>query len=209
MTLRPFPSRSHMRWRRVDVPGREDARVEQSPAGWRLTGHLDVEESGVCASLRYRIACDHEWRSRCALIEGEAAGRPVRFSLTADGTGQWERDGHPLPALAGAFDVDLGFTPATNTLPIRRLGLAVGDFAPVRSAWLRFPELRLEPLEQTYAREAEQVYRYEAQVDGQPFTARLDTDVYGRVLRYEGLWEAELAVPQGRKRLKLVPIQRP
>ena len=82
---------------------------------------------------------------------------------------------------------------ATNTLPIRRLALAVGASAPVRGAWLRFPELRLEPLEQTYTRKAEQVFRYVADVDGERFTARLDTDASGRVLRYEGLWEAEPA----------------
>ena len=184
-----------MRWRRLDVPGREDARIEQSPAGWCLTGHLDVAEDDVAARLSYRIDCDHAWHTRRAWIEGQAGGRPVRFALAADGAGQWERDGQRLPELAGALDVDLGFTPATNTLPIRRLALAVGETAPVHSAWLRFPELRLEPLEQTYTREAEQVYRYEARIDGDLFTARLDTDAYGRVLCYEGLWEAELAVP--------------
>jgi uncharacterized protein len=185
-----------MRWRRLDVPGREDARVEQLPEGWRLTGQLDVEEDRVLATLGYRIDCDPEWRTRFALIEGQVAGRPVQFVLAADGAGQWARDGRELPKLAGALDIDLGFTPATNTLPIRRLALAVGETAPVRSAWLRFPELRLELLEQTYTREAEQVYRYVAGVDGEPFIARLNTDAYGRVLRYEGLWEAELAVPQ-------------
>jgi len=190
-----FPSASRMRWRRVDVPGREEAEIEQSAEGWLLTGRLEAEEEGVSARLRYRIDVDPRWHTRSALIEGEANGRPVRFALTADGAGQWARDGAALPALAGALDVDLGFTPATNTLPIRRLSLAVGETAPVRSAWLRFPELRLEPLEQTYTREAEQVYRYLAQVDGEPFSAQLDTDAFGRVLRYEGLWEAEPAEP--------------
>jgi len=61
----------------------------------------------------------------------------------------------------------------------------------VRSAWLRFPELRLEPLEQTYAREAERTFRYSALVDGEPFVARLDVDAFGRVVRYEGLWQME------------------
>lgn len=197
MTLQPFPPESRMRWRRLDVSGREDARAEQSPAGWRLTGQLDVEESGVPARFRYRIDCDHAWCTRSALIEGEAGDRSVRVALTADGAGRWAQDGRALPELTGALDVDLGFTPATNTLPIRRLSLAVGETAPVRSAWLRFPELRLEPLDQTYTRETEHVYRYVAQVDGAPFTARLDTDAYGRVLHYEGLWEAELAAPHG------------
>ena len=193
--MRAFPAASRMRWRRLDVPGREEAEVAQSAGGWRLTGRLEAEEAGVSAQLRYRIDCDPRWHTRSALIEGEANGRPVRFDLTADGAGQWARDGSALPALAGALDVDLGFTLATNTLPIRRLALAVGESAPVRSAWLRFPELRLEPLEQTYTREAEQVYRYLAQVDGEPFSAQLDTDAFGRVLRYEGLWEAEPAEP--------------
>ena len=87
--------------------------------------------------------------------------------------------------------MDLGFTPATNTLPLRRLGLAVGESAAVRSAWLRFPELRHEPLEQTYTREAARTFRYRAIVDGEPFVARLDIDAFGRVTRYEGLWEME------------------
>ena len=191
MTLHPFPPESHMRWRRLDVPGREQARVERQPAGWRLTGQLHVEEGGVPFRLHYRIECDGAWRTRSALIEGEAGGRAIRVALTADGEGRWARDGLALPELAGALDVDLGFTPATNTLPIRRLALALGETAPVSSAWLRFPELRLELLEQTYTREAAQVYRYEALVDDAPFTARLDTDVYGRVRWYEGLWEAE------------------
>lgn len=102
----------------------------------------------------------------------------------------------PCSIVGGALDLDLGFTPA-NTLPIRRLALDVGESAPVRSPWLRFPELRLEPLEQTHTREADLTFRYHAVVDGVPFIARLDTHAFGRVVRYEGLWEAELVEPDG------------
>ena len=196
MSLGPFPADSRMRWRRIDVPGREEARVEHTGDGWRLTGALEVEEADADARLQYVIDCDERWRTRSALIEGTASGAAIRVALEADGEGAWRRDGEPLPTLAGALDVDLGFTPATNTLPILRLALRVGETTPVRSAWLRFPELRLEPLEQTYTREAERVFRYRAMVDGEPFVARLDTDAFGRVLRYEGLWEAESALPR-------------
>ena len=198
MSLKPLPDESHARWRRLDVSGREEATIARTPGGWRLAGKLDVEEADVAATLRYAIECDPAWRTRSAVIEGQANGSPVRFALSADGAGHWTSDGVALPHLAEALDVDLGFTPATNTLPIRRLGLAVGQSAPVRSAWLRFPELRLEPLEQTYAREAERTFRYCATVDGEPFVARLDVDAFGRVVRYEGLWEMEsdLNVPR-------------
>lgn len=197
LSLPPFPSDARIRWRRLDGSGREEARVRRTDAGWRLTGRLEVREAGVAARLRYAIDCDPAWRTRAAVIEGKAGGEPVRFALAADGRGNWTWDGVPAPRLAGALDVDLAFTPATNLLPIRRLSLAVGKARAVRSAWLRFPDLRLEPLEQTYLRQAERVYRYRARVDGAPFTARLDTDAFGRVLVYEGLWEAE---PGSRRR---------
>jgi hypothetical protein len=185
-----------MRWRRLDVPGREEARVARVATGWRLTGEVAVEEEGVVASLHYRINCDPSWVTRSALVEGEVGGRAIHVALAADGNGGWSRDGAPLPELAGALDIDLGFTPATNTLSIRRLALQVGETRAVRSAWLRFPDVRLEPLEQTYTREAESVYRYHALLEGEHFTARLDTDAFGRVRAYEGLWIAELAVPE-------------
>ena len=71
-------------------------------------------------------------------------------------------DGQPIPLVAGATDIDLTFSPATDTLPIRRLSLAVGDSADVLAAWFRFPELRLEPLRQRYTRLDPTTYRYES-----------------------------------------------
>lgn len=191
MRLRPLPPVSRMRWRRLDVPGREEALIERSGAGWRLTGELEVEEGEAAARLRYAIECDARWRTRTALVEGRAGADPVRFELAADGGGAWTLDGTSRPELAGALDVDLGFTPSTNLLPIRRLELAIGESAPVRSAWVRFPELRLEPLDQVYTREAARRFRYHAHLDGEPFVAHLQTDLFGRVVHYEGLWEAE------------------
>ena len=191
--MKPFPNESQMRWRRLDVPGREEARIEQTAAGWSLTGRLEAEEAGVRAQLIYNIACERDWRTRRAVVTGSTSSAPVQFDFSADGKGHWTLNGAPLQWVEGALDIDLGFTPATNLLPIRRLALAVGECATVRTAWLRFPELRIEALEQSYQREADRVFRYEALVDGEPFAARLETDEFGRVLLYEGLWEAEPA----------------
>ena len=182
-----------MHWRRLDVPGREDAHIEQIAGGWRLTGQLEVEEGNVSAQLAYLIECQRDWRTRHTIVTGSASGAPVRLELDVDGAGHWTLNGAPLPFVEGALDIDLGFTPATNLLPIRRLDLAVGERANVRTTWVRFPELRVEALEQSYQREAAHVFRYESWVDGERFQARLDTDEFGRILRYEGLWEAELS----------------
>src|SRR5712664_99467 len=45
------------------------------------------------------------------------------------------------PHSANVCDIDLAVTPATNTLPIRRLNLEVGQSQEVTAAWLKFPDL--------------------------------------------------------------------
>ena len=193
MGMQPFPSRFRRRWRRLDVPGWEECRIDKTDAGWRLAGKLEVAEAGVHARHSYVIDCDAPWRTRRAHVGGSAGGTPIQFDFTADGHGAWTLNGAPRPEVAGAIDIDLGFTPTTNLVPIRRLEIGVGQETDVRAAWLRFPELRVEALEQTYAREAPQAYRFRAHIDGGMFTARLDTDEFGCVVRYGDLWAAEPA----------------
>jgi hypothetical protein len=65
----------------------------------------------------------------------------------------------------------------------------VGARADVRAAWLRFPELVLEPLDQRYERLAGSQYRYES--SGGAFVAILETNAAGAVTRYPGLWQLE------------------
>ncbi len=50
--------------------------------------------------------------------------------------------------------------PATNTLPLRRLGLEVGASRTIRAAWVRFPELTVTAVDQSYTRLGEHRYRY-------------------------------------------------
>src|SRR5262249_52443761 len=104
MTLHPFPRQSRVRWRRLDVRGREASWIGRTLNGWRLRGELEVEEAGVTARLRYAIECDSVWRTREVLVEGEAGGDPIRLALATDGEGQWTRDGILLPDLSGALD---------------------------------------------------------------------------------------------------------
>jgi uncharacterized protein len=192
--MKDFPAKSYMRWRRLNGAGHEETSIERTARAWRLTGRVDTEEAGIHAELEYAVECDREWRTRRALVTGSASTAPVRLELLADGEGHWTLNGAPLPSVEGALDVDLGFTPATNLLPIRRLQLAVGEQSRVRAAWVRYPELRVEALEQWYRRESKRVFRYEALLKGERFQARLETDEFGSVLIYEGLWEAAVGL---------------
>ncbi len=69
--------------------------------------------------------------------------------------------------------------------------LAVGALASVRAAWLRFPAVTLESLDQTYERVSESRYRYES--GSGSFVAMLETNAVGFVTLYPGLWQLEEA----------------
>jgi hypothetical protein len=94
--------------------------------------------------------------------------------------------GEKLPTLGPYSDIDLAVTPATNTLPIRRLNLEVGQSQEVTAAWLKFPDLTLEILPQLYTRLGPQRYHYQS---GTGFSAELLVDDLGVVTVYPGGWE--------------------
>jgi uncharacterized protein len=117
----------------------------------------------------------------------------VEVEIVVDADGHWLLNGGERPEVAGCVDLDLNFSPSTNLLPIRRLGLAVGQEAPVRAAWLRFPGFTLEPLDQLYRRVAEATYRYESA--GGAFVRELAVNGEGFVSEYPGFWRSEASHP--------------
>jgi uncharacterized protein len=177
-------------WRRLDHPGHEIAELGAIDGGWRLAGvALVAYEKKPCA-LEYRIECDAAWQTRTVHIRGHIDGVAASLELSRSPQGVWHMNGAPVPEVQGCIDVDLGFSPATNLLPIRRLSLAIGGRADVHAAWVRFPELTLEVLEQTYTRMSVEKYIYESA--GGRFKRELLVNVDGFVLDYPGLWRVEV-----------------
>lgn len=102
--------------------------------------------------IEYSVLVDRQWRARhvTSTIVTPAGTRKIEIqSRSNDG---WDLDGVSAPYLDGCDDVDLGWSPATNTIPIRRLELDVGESARICAAWIRFPELDVVRNEQSYTR---------------------------------------------------------
>jgi len=176
-------------WRRVDTPGHDSARLAPHGDGWLLAGSAVFAHEGRPCRLDYRVGCDAAWRTCSARVEGWLGGEEVDLSIEVDLAGRWTLNGRPQPQVQGCIDVDLNFSPSTNLLPIRRLGLAMGAEAEVRAAWLRFPDFTLEPLPQVYRRTGERSYRYDS--GGGAFVRELQVDGAGFVTRYPGFCSAE------------------
>src|SRR5919109_4015018 len=164
-------------WRRLDRPGHESARLRSHHSSWHLTGTAIFAHNQRPCRLDYLVRCDAAWHTFSGKVAGWVGNQTIEIELAVDAARRWWLNGTECPAVAGCIDLDLNFSPSTNLLPIRRLGLAIGQAAKVQAAWLRFPSFTLEPLAQLYRRLDLATYRYES--GGGGFVTELQLNAAG------------------------------
>jgi hypothetical protein len=189
-------------WNRIEAFGAELALVGEGPglqaSGWALGA------APVAYSCRYKLETDERWQTTSLEVqtEGDGWSRSLRLARRPGG-GEWKvratesgRLAAPPPGaeypetFESAVDVDLGHSPLTNTLPIRRLDILKqppGTEFQITAAWVEVPSLaviasvqRYTPLENGRVVYRSGEYRVEITVDPQ-----------GYVLHYPGLATAE------------------
>jgi hypothetical protein len=172
-------------WRRLDGSGTEYCRLSRD-AQPRLDGTVVVFE-GVPWRIDYEIECDAAWRTRAVRVRANQGADDRSLTLEVRPDGRWVVDTRDRPDLQGCVDVDLGFSPSTNTLPIRRLPMQVQQSRTIAVAWVEFPSLVVHRVEQRYTRISEGTYRYDNLPTG--FVAELTVDLHGLVISYPPGWE--------------------
>ena len=187
-TFGPLPPAAAWRHREAR-DGFEVVFLETGEAGHRLRGCTSAVEDGEPWVVRYEIALDGAWRTTAAHLGGRSPSGEHEVWLEVDGAGHWRVDGVAAPHLDGCLDVDLESSSCTNTLPIHRLRLAVGQGADAPAAYVRALDLDVERLEQRYARVeddgARQRFDYAAPVFA--YEGRLVYDADGLVVDYPGI----------------------
>jgi uncharacterized protein len=178
-------------WRHLDARvGFEVLFLRREHDLFHLDGYSTAVQEGEAWGIRYELTLDQEWVTRAARVVGRSAEGKQEVRLEGDGRGEWRVDGGPAPALSGCQDVDLEASACTNALPVRRLGLEVGGRAEAPAAYVRAPILRVERLEQSYARledDGEERARYDYAAPAFDFRTILTYDRAGFVLDYPGL----------------------
>ena len=165
--------RIEARWRWHD--GAEDAaHILEGPEGWRSSGR----SSGVLWWIG-------ETGGRATSVEIRAKGIvPIR--LRRDPDGEWI-GANGGPVAPGSDCPDIGVTAYTNSLPIRTLGLGVGESAEIIVLWLPPPDFVPRPARQRCTRLGEREWRYKNLGSG--FAAVLSVDADGLVIDYPGVCE--------------------
>lgn len=184
--------RKQIAWSRLGAPGLELLDLEIGEAGARFESAVIDADPAASYRIAYTIETDAAWRVQRVSIR-EIGGAERTLDLRGDGAGHWtDATDAPLPQLDGCIDIDLTATPATNTLPIRRLGLQPGESAEITATWVQFPALTVRRSPQRYTCLAQNAdgtarYRYEGIESG--FTVELPVDTNGVVRDYGDIWK--------------------
>ena len=168
-------------WRRSDeVETDEHCTLTIRDSGLSLVGTVLGAEGGLPVRVEYRVLADRGGMTTAVHVRDLRGFETRTIALERTAKGSWTVDGAAARGLRGCTDIDLGCSPSTNTLPIRRLRLAIDASRTIQAAWIRFPELTVVNAAQTYTRLDEFTYRY---ASGE-FEAELTVDDDGLVASY-------------------------
>ncbi|QNP50413.1 putative glycolipid-binding domain-containing protein [Diaphorobacter aerolatus] len=174
-------------WTCLDKNGQDACRVTQVSDGWSIEGTaVFCHQTAAVASLSYRVACDPDWVSARAFVQGWVGTNNIDMSIVREPGHRWFINGRHDDSLDGLRDIDLGFTPATNTNALRRLNLNVSRSSTSEAVWLDFEDLRVKRLHQEYTRVDPHTYLYASPLHG--YQALLRVTDSGIVSEYPGLW---------------------
>jgi uncharacterized protein len=168
-------------WRWSDeVEADEHCTLTIRETGLSLVGTVMGAEGGLPVRVEYRVLADRAGFTTAVHVRDLRGFDTRTLGLERNAKGSWTVDGNAMRSLKGCTDIDLGCSPSTNTLPIRRLRLAIGASQTIQAVWVRFPELTVVKASQTYTRLDESTYRYSSGT----FEAELTVDDDGLVATY-------------------------
>lgn len=176
-------------WQTIEEPG-----IEHLVLGKTLSGAFIATSAvvglfnGQPSSITYNITMNPNWHTTRVVVTVNNIVR--RLDLLSDGSGNWTSGDPDLDqVLEGCLDVDIIVTPFTNTLPIRRLDLSVGNTAEIEVVYIMLPSLDISRKRQRYTRKSERRWCFDSlEDDCTVFSADLEVDADGLVTDYPGLF---------------------
>jgi uncharacterized protein len=168
-------------WRRSDeIETDELCTLTVRDNGYSMVGTVLGADAGAPVRIEYQVLVDRSGMTTAASVRDLRGFATRTLVVERSAKGAWSVNGKPARGLKGCTDVDLGCSPSTNTLPIRRLKLGIGSSQTIKAAWVRFPDLEVVKADQTYTRVDEFTYRYASGT----FEAELSVDDDGLVTQY-------------------------
>jgi hypothetical protein len=147
----------------------------------QITGIVEAEKIEV----NYNMLLDNRWRVKGFQLDAIVGARRSHYQYITNGVGQWY-DKEAKQQFSGCYDMDITFTPLTNTLPINRLDWANQPSQQIKVLYVDVMEGQIRIDDQTYTKVNDTLFKF--QNDGGRFTALIETDKSGLVTNYPELF---------------------
>ncbi|WP_118951702.1 putative glycolipid-binding domain-containing protein [Taibaiella helva] len=135
----------------------------------------------------YEVEMDRDWNMKSVEIRSSLCNMDQRIALQYDGLGHWYSENKVWKHLDGCTDIDISVSPFTNTLPVNRLQMAVGETQEISVVYIDIPKFRIAQERQRYSRLDAHTYRF-TNNEGD-FTADIVVDDDGLVAHYPTLFD--------------------
>lgn len=137
-------------------------------------------------SIHYKIELTSTWHVRHAVVT-DYAGNKLEIQVSE--TASWTINGKTRSEFQGCLDLDFEASAVTNTIPVHRLALQVGERGESKAVYIRTIGLAVEQLDQTYKRlpddNGELLFDYQTPRFGYHDTLRFGRD--GLAATYPGI----------------------
>ena len=136
--------------------------------------------------ITYNMELSSSWIVKKCQMEIEKNGSKTSLIVEHDKEKDWYINNNRQELFKSCTDLDLGFTPFTNTIPIHRLSLKIKESSTINALWVQFPSFEIKPFTQKYTRIGEKKYLYETLTG---FKAELKTNEFNFVEDYSPYWK--------------------
>ncbi|MBC7851429.1 MAG: putative glycolipid-binding domain-containing protein [Chitinophagaceae bacterium] len=178
--------RTNILWTGREYYSLEDCVILRSTTGLEIDSTIIGYYKGQIYHVRYKISTSLTWRTKDVAIDYRLGHRSGHINLTSDFNGKWSLQNQPTSELDGCVDVDIPLTPFTNTLPINRLNLSVGDESTIKVVYIDLFNNSIRAVNQRYQKIAGNSFHYENVPND--FEAVIEVDDAGLVIDYPSLF---------------------
>ena len=174
-------------WQSKEYPSLENCAAMITSTGSEISSVVIGVVEHKIFTLEYNLKINPHWETEQVEIKTTIEGLAKSFIFKSDGKGNWQQNGHILEQFDGCIDIDIPLTPFTNTLPIKRLRLEIGQAQVIKVVYLDLLRNNIKPVTQKYARLSDREYKYQNVPND--FEAIITVDESGFVLDYPSLFE--------------------
>jgi uncharacterized protein len=174
-------------WEGIEYRTLEKCLVKARAEGYEVISEINGTIDNKPVELRYRILLDDTWTVKEFYAENILPSDSFKIHYLQRTPGRWiDENGRSLPQFNDCIDIDIFPTPFTNSLPLKRTPLRIGEYAEFKMLWVDLVEGVSRCDLQRYKRLDNHVYRFTSLDTG--FTADINFTEDLFVQHYPGLF---------------------